>query len=54
MERVPDHYFFNAFISMRDMNVKDATQAGIDHLVRKVHGRGGVIVIDKKGYCTKG
>ena len=39
---------------MKDMDVKDATQAGIDYRVRKVHGRGGVIVIDKNGYCAKG
>ena len=42
------------FILMKDMNAKQATEAAIDYLIRKVKGRGGVIVIDKNGNCASG
>ena len=34
------------FMYMKAMDATQATAAGIEYLVRKVHGRGGVIVID--------
>lgn len=42
------------FIFMKGMDAKEATQAGIDYLTRKVKGRGGVIVIDNNGNCASG
>jgi hypothetical protein len=39
---------------MKDMDATQATAAGIEYLVRKVKGRGGVIVIDKDGNCSSG
>ena len=42
------------FIYMKDMDAAQATLAGIDYLTRKVKGRGGVIVIDRKGNCASG
>lgn len=42
------------FIDLKGMNAKQATQAGIEYLTRKVKGRGGIIVIDKDGYCGSG
>jgi beta-aspartyl-peptidase (threonine type) len=42
------------FVYMKDMDAKEATQAGIEYLTRKVKGRGGVIVIDKDGNCSSG
>ena len=42
------------FIYLKDMDAVQATQAGIEYLTRKVNGRGGVIVIDKKGNCSSG
>jgi beta-aspartyl-peptidase (threonine type) len=42
------------FIYMKGMDAAQATQAGIEYLVRKVKGRGGVIVIDKEGRCSAG
>jgi beta-aspartyl-peptidase (threonine type) len=42
------------FIYMQGMNAKQATEAGIEYLLRKVKGRGGVIVIDKDGMCASG
>lgn len=42
------------YIYMQGMAAKEATQAGIDYLVRKVRGRGGVIVIDRYGNCASG
>ena len=42
------------FMYMKNMNAKDATNAGIEYLARKVKGRGGVIVIDKEGNCSSG
>jgi L-asparaginase / beta-aspartyl-peptidase len=42
------------FIWMKEMNARQATDAGIDYLVRKVNGRGGIIVIDKAGNCASG
>ncbi len=40
------------FILMKGMDAKQATQAGIGYLTRKVKGRGGVIVIDAAGNCA--
>lgn len=40
------------FVYMKEMNAQQAAQAGIDYLIRKVNGRGGVIVIDKHGNCA--
>ena len=42
------------FIYMQGMDAQQATAAGIEYLVRKVKGRGGVIVIDKDGNCSSG
>jgi beta-aspartyl-peptidase (threonine type) len=42
------------FMYMKGMDAKQATAAGIEYLVRKVKGRGGVIVIDKDGNCSSG
>jgi len=42
------------FMYMKGMDAKQATAAGIDYLVRKVRGRGGVIVIDSQGNCSSG
>ena len=41
-------------IHFQGMNAKQAAQAGIDYLVSKVNGLGGVIVIDKDGQCAVG
>jgi beta-aspartyl-peptidase (threonine type) len=42
------------FIYMEGLDAHQATAAGIDYLVRKVKGRGGVIVIDRDGNCSSG
>ncbi|MGB5718641.1 MAG: isoaspartyl peptidase/L-asparaginase family protein [Gammaproteobacteria bacterium] len=42
------------FMYMQGMDANQATAAGIDYLVRKVKGRGGVIVIDSQGNCSSG
>jgi len=42
------------FMYMQGMDANQATAAGIDYLVRKVKGRGGVIVIDSGGNCSSG
>ena len=42
------------FIYMQGMDARQATAAGIEYLVRKVKGRGGVIVIDSEGNCSSG
>jgi beta-aspartyl-peptidase (threonine type) len=42
------------FIYMEGLDARQATAAGIDYLVRKVKGRGGVIVIDRDGNCSSG
>ena len=42
------------FVYMKGMNAERATEVGIEYLVRKVKGRGGVIVIDKDGMCASG
>ncbi|MFW2373118.1 MAG: isoaspartyl peptidase/L-asparaginase family protein [Gammaproteobacteria bacterium] len=42
------------FIYMKGMDADQATKAGIEYLLRKVNGRGGVIVIDKDGNCSSG
>lgn len=41
------------FVLMKNMDAAQATQAGLDYLVRKVKGRGGFIVIDNKGNCAR-
>jgi L-asparaginase / beta-aspartyl-peptidase len=40
------------FVQFRGMDAAAAAQAGIDYLVAKVNGDGGVIVIDNAGYCA--
>jgi beta-aspartyl-peptidase (threonine type) len=42
------------YVEMRGLDAKGATDAGLDYLVRKVKGRGGVIVIDRNGQCAGG
>ena len=42
----------STFVQFRDMDVATAAQAGIDYLVNRVGGEGGVIVIDNAGNCT--
>jgi beta-aspartyl-peptidase (threonine type) len=42
------------FIDMQGLDAAQATRAAIDYLVRKVKGRGGVIVIDRTGRCASG
>lgn len=42
------------FVYMKGMNAIEATKMGIEYLVRKVKGRGGVIVIDRNGHCASG
>jgi L-asparaginase / beta-aspartyl-peptidase len=40
------------FVQFRGMDAAAATQAGIDYLVAKVNGEGGVIAIDFAGRCA--
>ena len=40
------------FVQFRQMDAQAAAQAGIDYLVAKVNGEGGVIVIDNAGRCA--
>jgi L-asparaginase / beta-aspartyl-peptidase len=40
------------FVQFRGMDAADAAQAGIDYLVAKVNGSGGVIIIDRAGRCA--
>ena len=40
------------FVQFRGMDAQAAAQAGIDYLVAKVNGEGGVIVIDAAGRCA--
>jgi beta-aspartyl-peptidase (threonine type) len=42
------------FMYMQGMGARQATDAGIEYLTRKVKGRGGVIVIDRDGNCASG
>jgi beta-aspartyl-peptidase (threonine type) len=42
------------FMYMKGMDARQATDAGIEYLTRKVSGRGGVIVIDRDGSCASG
>jgi beta-aspartyl-peptidase (threonine type) len=42
------------FVDMKGLDAAAATEAGIAYLVRKVQGRGGVIVIDRAGNCASG
>ena len=42
------------FMYMQGMDARQATDAGIEYLTRKVKGRGGVIVIDRDGNCASG
>lgn len=41
------------YIYFKDMNAIEAARAAMEYFVRKVNGRGGVIVIDKYGNCAK-
>lgn len=41
-------------IELMHLNAISATREGIDYLVNKVNGRGGVIVIDNTGRCASG
>jgi beta-aspartyl-peptidase (threonine type) len=43
-----------AFVEFQGLDAAGATRAGIDCLRRRVHGRGGVIVIDRDGRCAHG
>lgn len=40
------------FVQFRDMDVATAARVGIDYLVSRVQGEGGVIVIDAAGRCA--
>jgi L-asparaginase / beta-aspartyl-peptidase len=40
------------FVQFQNMNAEAAAQVGIEYLVRKVQGDGGVIVIDTAGNCA--
>ncbi|MEM9767383.1 MAG: isoaspartyl peptidase/L-asparaginase family protein [Cyanobacteria bacterium P01_D01_bin.71] len=40
------------FVQWRGLDVEAAAQAGIDYLVQRVQGEGGVIVIDADGRCA--
>lgn len=40
------------FVQWRGMDVETATQAGIEYLVNRVQGQGGVIAIDAAGRCA--
>jgi L-asparaginase / beta-aspartyl-peptidase len=40
------------WIQFQNLDAKAAAQAGIDYLVAKVKGDGGVIVIDRQGLCA--
>lgn len=42
----------SVFVQFRGMDVEAAAQAGIEYLVERVQGEGGVIVIDNTGSCT--
>lgn len=42
------------FIYFKDMTAPEAAIAGIQYLVEKVNGLGGVIVIDREGRCAVG
>ena len=42
------------FIYFKGMDAGEAATAGIDYLVEKVQGLGGVIVIDRQGRCATG
>jgi beta-aspartyl-peptidase (threonine type) len=39
-------------IDFKGVGAPEATKVGIDYLIRKVNGRGGVIVIDSAGNCA--
>lgn len=41
-------------IEFSQVDAKQAVSFGIDYLVKKVDGRGGVIVIDRQGNCASG
>lgn len=41
------------FVEYRGMRAKEATNAAIEHLVNKVDGYGGLIVIDRDGECAR-
>ena len=41
-------------VDMQGLDARQATRAGMDYLLRRVRGRGGVIVIDHHGNCASG
>ncbi|MGK7908561.1 MAG: isoaspartyl peptidase/L-asparaginase family protein [Synechococcus sp.] len=41
-------------VHFQGLNAKEAAKVGIDYLVSKVNGMGGVIVVDKDGQCAVG
>lgn len=42
----------SVFVEFKGMNAEAAAKAGIEYLVRRVNGEGGVIVIDAAGRCA--
>ena len=42
----------STFVQFREMDVQTAAQAGIEYLVNRVRGEGGVIVIEAAGRCA--
>ncbi|MGB3300188.1 MAG: isoaspartyl peptidase/L-asparaginase, partial [Phormidesmis sp.] len=40
------------YVYFKEMNATEAANAGIEYLVKKVNGEGGVIVIDSAGKCA--
>ena len=42
----------STYVQFNGMNAAEAATAGVDYLVRKVNGEGGVIVIDHQGKCA--
>ena len=40
------------YVQFRDLDALGAATAGIEYLVRKVNGQGGVIVVDRHGKCA--
>ena len=43
-----------SLIEFRHLDAIDAVRQGIDYLVNRVNGRGGVIIIDRNGHCASG
>jgi beta-aspartyl-peptidase (threonine type) len=42
------------FVHFKGMDAAEAATAGIQYLIDKVNGLGGVIVIDRQGHCAVG